>query len=263
MEEVIEPSTTEETQEATGLLDGGMPESKEEDAVVEEMDHRDPAEVEAENQDGKKAEKPEFISSNFWDEEKGEVDIEALAKSQADLRKQISQGKHKAPKDGIYDTASFGETPDDDPVKSHVLSWAKDNGVSQAALDDLVGQVVGIGGDQIEAERLDLEAERKALGPNVDARINSIKQWGRGLVDKGVWGKDDYQELTVWGGTAKGVAALEKYISAHEGRIPTDTTPIEGEPSEAEVLQMVGDPRYNTDPSYREKVERAFAQKFK
>ena len=87
MEEAIEPSTTEEvqeteeTQEATGLLDNATPEKEEvsADSKETEIDHRDPEEIKTANQDDNKAEKPEFISSNFWNEEKGEVDLEALA----------------------------------------------------------------------------------------------------------------------------------------------------------------------------------------
>ena len=64
------------------------------------------------------------------------------------------------------------------------------------------------------------------------------------------------------GGTAKGIAALEKLIASTEGRVPTESVPVEGAPSKDELYQMVADPRYNTDPSYRAKVERAFAQNF-
>ena len=270
MEEAIEPSTTEEvqeteeTQEATGLLDNATPEKEEvsADSKETEIDHRDPEEIKTANQDDNKAEKPEFISSNFWNEEKGEVDLEALAKSQADLRKQISQGKHKAPKDGVYDTTSFGETPDDDPVKSHVLSWAKDNGVSQAGLDDLVSQVVEMGVMGEQTYKANLDQERKELGPNADARIKNMVNWASSLVQKGVWGNDDFEEFKIMGGTAKGISALEKIRSSYEGRLPTETMPIEGAPSKEELYAMVGDEKYNKDPVYRAKVEKAFQENF-
>ena len=270
MEEAIEPSTieevqeTEETQEATGLLDNATPEKEEvsADSKETEIDHRDPEEIKDKNQDENKAEKPEFISSNFWNEEKGEVDIEALAKSQADLRKQISQGKHKAPKDGVYDLDAFGETADDDPVKAHVLSWAKDNGISQAGLDDLVGKVVEMGVMGEQSYKADLEKERKELGPNADARINGMVKWASSLVNKGIWGNDDFEEFKVMGGTAKGIAALEKIRASYEGRVPTETIPVEGAPSKDELYAMVGDEKYKNDPVYRAKVEKAFAENF-
>ena len=66
MEEAIEPSTTEETQEDTGLLDNATPEVE---AVSTEkaetaIDHRDPEVVAAETPENKN-ERPEYISNNF------------------------------------------------------------------------------------------------------------------------------------------------------------------------------------------------------
>ena len=211
MDEVIEPSTTEdsqetqETQEATGLLDSATPE--------------------------------EEVNTDPKEGDDAEADYEAMAKSWSDLRKQISQGKHKAPKDGVYDAAAFGETPEDDPVRSHVMSWAKENQISQAALDTLVGEVVGM-------------------------NQNSAAKWGTSLVQKGIWGKDDFEEFKVMGGTAKGISALEKLRSSYEGALPIDTTPVDGAPSKEELYAMVGDEKYQTDPVYRAKVEKAFAQNF-
>jgi hypothetical protein len=269
MEETLEPSVE---QESTGLLDGATPEVEEanaENPQKVEIDHRDPEELKAkeefavnqeENDDP--LERPDWWPENFWKSEEDAPDLEGIAKSWMDLRKQISQGKHKAPADGNYDTSAFGEIPEDDPVRSHVMSWAKEYGVSQAALDDLVGQVVEQQMMGAKEASINLDAERKALGPNADARINGVVKWATGLVQKGVWGEDDFEEFKVMGGTAKGIAALEKVIAANEGRVPTESVPVEGAPSKDELYQMVADPRYNSDPVYRQKVERAFAQNF-
>mgnify|MGYP003650728267 CR=1 FL=1 len=269
MEEAIEPSVTEETQETTGLLDNATPEAEEvnQDTSRVEIDHRDPAELQAKadfeaEQDGESTEKPDWLPENFWKSDDAEADYEAMAKSWSDLRKQISQGKHKAPKDGNYDLSAFGNTPEDDPVREHVVGWAKEYGVSQAALDKLVGQVVDMNQTQAQNYSANLEQERKALGPNADARINGMVKWASNLVQKGVWGNDDFEEFKIMGGTAKGLSALEKIRSSYEGRIPVESVPVEGAPSKEELYQMVGDPRYQTDPAYRAKVEKAFAQNF-
>ena len=271
MEETLEPSV--ENTESTGLLDGATPEteeaSNEENPQKVEIDHRDPDEVKAkeefatnQEEDDEPLERPDWWPENFWKSEEDAPDLEGIAKSWMDLRKQISQGKHKAPADGNYDLSAFGETPEDDPLRSHVVTWAAKYGVSQAALDDLVGEVVQNNMLAAEAQQVNLDQERKALGPNADARINGIVKWASGLVNKGVWGEDDFEEFKVMGGTAKGIAALEKLRASYEGRVPVETTPVEGAPSKDELYQMVADPRYNTDPTYRQKVERAFAQNF-
>ena len=271
MEETLEPSV--ENQESTGLLDGATPEVEEANADENpqkvEIDHRDPDEVKAkeefglaEAEDDEPLERPDWWPENFWKEDGAEPDLEGIAKSWMDLRKQISQGKHKAPADGNYDLSAFGDTPEDDPIRQHVVGWAKEYGVSQAALDDLVGQVVDMNMQNAETYRVNVEQEKKLLGPNADARINGIIKWGSGLVQKGVWGKDDFEEFKVMGGTAKGIAALEKLRSSYEGRIPTESVPVEGAPSKDELYQMVADPKYKTDPAYRTKVEKLFAQSF-
>lgn len=263
-EETIEPSVQEETTpEETGLLDSATVENEEassSDPQQVEIDHRDPAESEA--QDDEPLERPEWWPENFWKKDDSEPDLEGIAKSWMDLRKQISQGKHKAPEDGKYDVSAFGNTPEDDPVRQHVMNWAAEYGVSQAALDNLVGQVVEMNQGAAELVQTNMAEERKALGPNADARINNMVKWASGLVNKGIWSKDDFEEFKVMGGTAKGIAALEKLRSSYEGRLPVETTSVEGAPSKEELYAMVADERYQTDPSFRQKVERAFSQNF-
>jgi len=63
-------------------------------------------------------------------------------------------------------------------------------------------------------------------------------------------------------GTARGLSALMKVREAFEGRIPIESSPIEGAPTDAELQSMVGDPKYQTDPAYRQKVERLFNARY-
>lgn len=264
-EETIEPSVQEETTpEETGLLDSATVENEEASSSNPqevEIDHRDPEELAALEPD-EPLERPDWWPENFWKGDASEPDLEGIAKSWMDLRKQISQGKHKAPEDGKYDTSAFGDTPEDDPVRQHVMNWASEYGVSQAALDTLVSAVVEMGTANFAQAQASLEDERKLLGPNADTRITNISKWASGLVHKGVWGKDDFEEFKIMGGTARGISALEKLREAYEGRLPIETTPVEGAPSKDELYQMVANPKYHEDPSYRKKVEQLFAQNF-
>lgn len=242
-------------QPAEGLLDNVSIENNEAvDTQAAEISHLQQPE------DDSPLERPDWWPENFWKKDESEPDLEALAKSWTDLRKQISQGKHKAPEDGNYDWKAFGETPEDDPVRGHVSTWAKEYGVSQAALDALVGPIIEMGGQQQQQVKFDAAAEKKALGPNADTIIKGMTQWASGLVQKGVWGADDFEEFKVMGGTANGIKALMKLRETYEGRIPTQSAPIDGAPSKAELNQMVADPKYKTDPAYRQKVERLFQQ---
>ena len=59
----------------------------------------------------------------------------------------------------------------------------------------------------IDFVAMDIKAEKAALGPNADAVIKSMVTWGNGLVQKGIWSADDYEEFKIWGGTAAGIKA--------------------------------------------------------
>lgn len=217
----------------------------------------------APKEDDTPLDRPDWWPENFWKKDEAAPDLEGIAKSWMDLRKQISQGKHKAPAEGKYDLSAFGDVPDTDPVKNHVLNWAKEYGVSQAALDTLVGEVVKMGVSNVEDTQRSLAQEKAALGPNADVMIKGMTDWARGLVNKGIWGKDDFEEFKYMGGTAKGLKAMAKLREAYEGtRIPTQSMPVEGAPSKDELYQMVADPKYKSDPAYRAKVEKMFHATF-
>ena len=243
----------------TGLLDSVTTEDSnntQDNSQRVEIDHKpgsDPAAV-ATNTGAAKT-RPEYLPENFWNADKGEADLEAMSKSWSDLRKQISQGKHKAPADGKYDLKALGENPEANPLTQTLLEMAKEEGLSQTAFDKLASSMAAQAVPEI-----DTQAELKALGPNGQAVINGMVDWARGLVSKGVWGKEDFEEFKVMGGTAKGLRALMKIREAYEGRVPIETAPIDGAPSKEELYAMVADPKYKSDTAYKQKVERLFQQ---
>jgi hypothetical protein len=254
-----EPSAQGESQEA-GLLDGATiaEEGQQVDTTKTEMSHLQPQE-----NDDEPLERPDWWPENFWKKDDSAPDLEGIAKSWMDLRKQISQGKHKPPADGKYDTSAFGDTPEDDPIRSHVMSWAQEYGVSQAALDSLVGQVVAMQGDQQQQVKMSIEQEKRALGPNADVMIKSATDWASGLVRKGIFSKDDFEEFKYAAGTAKGLKMMLKLRESYENiKIPVNSAPVDGAASKDELYAMVADPKYQSDPAYRAKVEKMFAQHF-
>jgi len=242
----------------TGLLDNVQvsDDTKQDNPQAVEIDHKAAA-PDAPAPD-EPLERPDFWPENFWKKDSNEPDLEGIAKSWSDLRKQISQGKHKAPADGKYDLKSFGEEAETNPIATTLSSWAKDNGLSQAAFDDLVNNLQTQAKEIMQGDMVDPAAEMKQLGPNAGAIVNGMVDWARGLVNKGVWSKDDFEEFKIMGGTARGITALMKVREAYEGRVPVQSAPLEGTPSKEELYQMVNDPRYKTDTAYRQKVERMF-----
>ncbi|CAB4153793.1 hypothetical protein UFOVP628_24 [uncultured Caudovirales phage] len=247
----------------TGLLDNVQvsDEAKPDNPQSVEIDHKATA-PDAPAPD-EPLERPDFWPENFWKKDSNEPDLEGIAKSWSDLRKQISQGKHKAPADGKYDLKSFGEQADTNPIATTLSSWAKDNGLSQAAFDDLVNNLQTQAKEIMQGDMVDPAAEMKQLGPNAGAIVNGMVDWARGLVNKGVWSKDDFEEFKIMGGTARGITALMKVREAYEGRVPTQSVQLEGAPSKDELYQMVNDPKYKSDPGYRQKVEKMFQATFR
>lgn len=242
----------------TGLLDSATVEddSKPADPTKAAIPHQaaDPNAPVAEDP----LERPDYWPENFWKKDANEPDLEGIAKSWRDLRAKISKGQHNAPADGKYDMSSFGDTAADNPMASTLAGWAKDNGLSQAQFDDLATQLRTKASELMDGERIDPKQEMSKLGPNANAMITGMVDWARGLVNKGVWAKEDFEEFKIMGGTAQGLRALMKIREAYEGRLPIETAPIEGAPTKEELYQMVGDPRYKSDPAYRQKVERLF-----
>jgi len=203
-------------------------------------------------------ERPDWYPDKFWNEEEG-PDLENLAKSYNELQKKFSQGKHKAPEQ--YDESVFSEAniPEDDALYNTYKGWAKEHGISQAAFDELATAFIQQAGDEAEMAQVSYEDEYAKLGKNADATIKSMTEWGQGLVRKGVWSEGDFEEFKIMGGTAQGLKALQKVRSYYGDRpIPVDVSPMDDRPSKEELNAMVADPKYNTDPAFRAKVEKMF-----
>lgn len=204
----------------------------------------------------------EVLPQKFWEGAHPRLD-KALG-AYSELEKKFARGEHKAPE--IYDTGVLKQAgvPDDDPLAGAVAAWAKEQGVSQDAFNKLVSSYVQIATDQQQRTAVNVELEKQRLGPQADKVIESMVGWAQGLVAKGIWGPDDFEEFKVMGGTAQGLRALQK-VREHYGdiqRIPIAPMEPEGRPSKEELQAMVGDPRYAKDPAFRAKVERLFEQAF-
>tara|TARA_R110002153_G_scaffold141389_1_gene292401 strand:+ start:3907 stop:4707 length:801 start_codon:yes stop_codon:yes gene_type:complete len=205
-------------------------------------------------------ERPDWYPDKFWNDDDG-PDLENLAKSYNELQKKFSQGKHKAPDE--YDEKVFTDAniPEDDELYNSYKGWAKDNGISQDAFDQLASKFIELSAGEAEAAEVSFKEEHAKLGPNADATIKSMTDWASGLVRKGVWSEGDFEEFRIMGGTAQGLKALQKVRSYYGDRpIPVDVGPVDGAPSKEELNSMVGKPEYQTDPAYRAKVEKMFEQ---
>ena len=258
-EEQTTESVQPDSQSSGGLLDDVQlaPASTEE--TVEEMDHVD------KKVNGKK---PEYIADRFFDVETGEIDVEALGKSQAELYKQMRNGRHIVPEKEDYDTEFIhAKVPADDPMLAKFKEVAKERGLTQDDFQSVIGMVIENMPEQeqepVDVERIRAE-EMAALGPKGQDILNGHVTWAQSLVDKSVWTEDDFEEFKVWGGTASGIKALTRLRQYYgEKTIPVHVN-VEGNgmDTEDELQALVGDPRMQTDPVYRKKVYDRFDRKY-
>jgi len=205
--------------------------------------------------------KPEYLEDKFWDPEGG-VKVEDLNNSYKELQKQFSMGKHKAPAE--YDLSAFdGIDVDEDPLAKEFVDWANENKPTQEAFDKLVGKFRELAEVQEQASSINIEEETAKLGPNAPQIINGMRQWAQGLVAKGVWSEDDFEEFKVAGATANGINMINKLRRYYgEQQIPTATVDMDGMPSRDELYELVASPEYKSDPNFRRKVEQQFARAF-
>lgn len=249
-----------ETEESGGLLDGVDSEVNTEDSTTSAEAEISHVAADPEAESSEPLERPDWWPEKFWQKDDNEPMLEEIAKSYAELEKKFRAGDHKAPEEYARDV--FQGMPEDDPVVSTYIDWAQKNGISQEAFDELAQSVLQQGANEAESYQISLEQERAALGPNADAVIKNMATWGKGFVDKGIWGNEDFEEFKIWGGTAAGIKALQKLRSSYEGRVNVETTPSSDMPSKDELYEMVGKPEYKTDAAYRRKVEKMFEQAF-
>ena len=244
-----------ETPEPSSLMEGVSSSEPESETTDEAMPHL------AADEKPPKEERPAWLDDKF-------AKPEDLAKSYDELQKKFSQGKHKAPDEYSTDVLTEAGYELDDPMVDTYLGWAKKYGVNQEAFDELAGAITQMGGENVAANQADYEAEHTALGPNANEIIKSNVTWADGLVRKGIVSKDERAELNSWGGTAIGQRLMQKVrtMTGDMSKIPL--APVaEDQLSDSdfgvEMQSRMADPRYQSDPAYRQKVENEFNKRFK
>lgn len=263
-----EEKQTEEkqTEDNVSLMDTAKIEEKTTEEEANEVEKNPLPHLEKKTDDLKPEEiedltKPDWMPQKFWDDKEG-PDVENLSKSYTDLEKKFSQGKHKVPEK--YDTAVLDEAgfSKDDPVVKAYTEWAKEAKIPQAHFESLAKNIIEINGDAV-SEEVSIEEEKAKLGPNSDEIINSNANWGRGLVRDGVFSEDDYEQLTVLGGTAEGQMTIRKLRTlSGEKDIPIRSQPTLGDETPEDLSDMVMSEKYHDDPVYRREVEKKFEKMY-
>tara|TARA_R110000803_G_scaffold67203_1_gene128835 strand:- start:7143 stop:7892 length:750 start_codon:yes stop_codon:yes gene_type:complete len=206
---------------------------------------------EAAKSDATPEERPDYIPAKFWGE-KG-ADLEKLGKSYAELEKQFKSGKHKAPDEydvnPLVDQGLDGE----DPTIVVFKDWAKENGISQAAFEDLAGKVLSLSKQESESIEIDQNAEMEKLGERAQEKIQMTER----LLMKAPLNNSEREAMAQGLNSADAINAFIKYHQSltNEG-IPV--TPAIHAPSitKEDLETAIADPRWKTDTSFRTRIEK-------
>ena len=258
-------ATAEAPEENRGLL-GVEPEAAEnpDQVVIPHLEGQEAPKTPDQEEKPEEWVRPDYWPEQFWSDDEG-PDVEKLAKSYQELRTKMSQGKHKAPADGKYDTAVFksaGVDEKDDLLQKYVTK-SKELGVSQEAFDELAKLYMEEVGAAFEETAVNREAELKKLGPKANDILKANNQWLTKL-SRTVLTESETEAVVKASGSAAFVSALNKIRQASgEMAIPVDATMVsEGLPSKEDLYAMVGDPRYGKDMRFTREVENMFAKAF-
>jgi len=245
-------STNEATNEATEptLLNVSQAESEEPAQEAPIPLHEDSEPMVADEEDTP-LERPEYYPEKFWDEDG--PDVEKLAKSYAELEKQFKQGKHKAPDE--YDLSSLEDAGlyADDEVMDIYKAWAKDNGISQKAFEDLAQSVLGTAQQEQEIAEINHQEEMNKLGERAQEKIQMAER----LLLKAPLTNNEREAMAMSLNSADAINAFLKYHQA----ITNENIPIQSAPSAPEMTRedleaAISDPRWTTDTAWRTKIER-------
>lgn len=242
--------------------------------------------------------RPDWLPENFFKNDARDlkpedlkllshIDIEALARSQADLRSKFGRGEHKPP--AKPDDYTFEMPKDvkleikaDDPLMASVRSAAHAAGLSNADFNKFLQPVVtklgelvasGAGAKQLTPEQQQ-EAARQAqaqqaaafdkelqkLGPTGREAVRQVGTWIKGLGTKGILTEAEVTELSYLS-TAEGITAMRKLMElSGEKPVPVDPMSAGAEMSIEEAKRLMTEAFAeggDTNEKSRAKLERA------
>ena len=222
--------------------------------------------------------RPEYISEKFWDNDRGEVNVESLSTSYNALEKKLGQRTDELSKQIRTDleqerNAKVPEKyeiklPDNIPEDIQIdvsedqplLKWwgdkAKSMGLSQEEYNEGINTFV-----QNEIAGLpDIEQEKLNLGDNAKQRIESTDLWAKKHLSE-----EGYNTIAKIASTANGVKALEEIMALNKNPVmPQTPTAVEAKPTIDDLRSMMKDPKYwkdgEKDPAYINRVAKLFEQ---
>lgn len=256
-----EPQT--DNQEQSNLLNIKVDEeTPAEGQEPEAMPHLQAEEAEEEPIDW--GDRPDWIPQQFWSDNDG-PDVEGVFKAYNEIRTKMSQGLHKAPKDGEYamDVMTEAGVPEDDEMLQGYLDVAKKHGISQDAFNEIAQMYMQGMTQMTQAAETTRQEEMAKLGKGADKIIDETERWLTKLGRSGVLNNNEIEALADASSNGHFINAINKIRQSYnESPIPTLDVQEGAAYTRSDLDSMVADPRYGKDMAYTNQVEREFMKAF-
>lgn len=161
------------------------------------------------------ADRPEFLEEQFWNSEKGEANIEVLAKSYKDLRTEFNKRNDDKVGETFedYATEDFFATQEiaeikDDPAMKIALEAAKESGLGVKQAHSFINKFMSEM-SALKPQPVDMKEELMKLGKNGPHMVSGIKTWVDGIKNRGDINEEVHAEILKLGATAAGIKALD------------------------------------------------------
>ena len=238
-------------------------------------DHQDAIDCESTG----RHERPETVPEKFWDSANGTVRTDNLLQSYIELEKRLGNslpwpndedhegrnrifgalGRPDSPDDYVIDADVTGSEPD--PELNKMLHEA---GFTQAQAN----LVYRLASERLAPllEEATIQAESAAQQIRLEHRFGGTERWQQIASDIQKWGENKFgaEALDAIASSYEGVIALHSMMNAGEPEIIGNAESGPASLSEAQLNEMVADPRYwrDHDPDFVARVSEGYVKLF-
>ena len=236
-------------------------------------------EVATQNENTSQVNKPDYIQDKFWDADRNEPNLEALASSYNALEKKLGSRTDELSKQVREDIEKerLAATPEDYKIELKdlpenvsidvsddmpIVQWwketAKQAGLNQEQFDQGVNMFV----QNAIAALPDPTEEMQKLGDGARARVEAAELWSKKNLSP-----ETYKAISSIASTAEGVEAIEELMKLTQNSpIPTTPTMVDAAPNIDDLKSMMGDPRYwdssKRDPNYVKRITELYEKAY-
>ncbi len=216
------------------------------------------------------SDRPEWLPEKYNSPEdlaKAYKELESkIGAKEEDLRTQIMEELQKEAYSDRPESPGHYQLPEgidiEEAANSDLLKWWSDHAYENGYGQEEFQKGIEMYTQSIGASQPDLEAEEAKLGDNASSRIEAAS-----LFANKFFPQDAIPAVERMCESADGIIALEAIMEAmKDGSYSGDTNPTSGV-SEADLRQMMNDPRYwsqkDRDPAFVKQVEEGFRAVYK